>query len=90
MEFTKTTPVDLIILDMLMDPGINGCETFERIVQHRPNQKAIITSGYSDAEDINRAMRLGISQFVKKPYSLHELALALKMEINPELFSERT
>ncbi|MDD2462998.1 MAG: response regulator [Desulfobulbus sp.] len=90
VEFTKTTSVDLIILDMLMDPGINGCETFERILQHRPGQKAVITSGYSNADDINRAMRLGISQFVKKPYALHELALALKMEINPEFFSEKT
>lgn len=90
VEFTKTTPVDLIILDMLMDPGINGCETYERILDHTPNQKAVITSGYSNADDIKRALNLGINQFVKKPYALHELALALKMEINPELFPERT
>ncbi|MGD9948545.1 MAG: response regulator [Desulfobulbus sp.] len=90
VEFTKTTSVDLVILDMLMDPGINGCETFERILDHNPSQKAVITSGYSNADAINSAMNLGISQFVKKPYSLHELALALKMEINPELFSART
>jgi PAS domain S-box-containing protein len=89
IEFIQTTPVDLIILDMLMDPGINGCETYERIIRHAPQQKAIITSGYSNAKNIQRAMNLGIRQFVKKPYSLHELALALKMEISPELFSEQ-
>ena len=83
VEYVKKTPVDLVILDMLMDPGINGCETYEQILRHVPGQKAIITSGYSNADDINRAMDLGISQFVKKPYSLHELAQALKMEINP-------
>jgi CheY-like chemotaxis protein len=84
VEFIKSTPVDLVILDMLMDPGINGCETFEQILLHVPGQKAVITSGYSNAEDIKRAMNLGIRQFVKKPYSLHELAMALKMEICPE------
>lgn len=82
IEYIKHTPVDLVILDMMMDPGINGCETYERMLRHVPGQKAIITTGYSNAEDIRRAMELGISQFVKKPYSLHELAQALKMEIS--------
>jgi PAS domain S-box-containing protein len=90
VEFIKTTPVDLVILDMLMDPGINGCETYAQILRHTPGQKAVITSGYSNAEEIKQAMSLGIRQFVKKPYSLHELALALKMEISPEPFSEPT
>ncbi|WP_169701609.1 hybrid sensor histidine kinase/response regulator [Desulfobulbus propionicus] len=83
VEYIKKTPVDLVILDMLMDPGINGCETYEQILRHVPGQKAIITSGYSNAEEINRAMNLGISQFVKKPYSLYELAQALKTEMAP-------
>jgi len=81
IEFIKTTRVDLVMLDMLMDPGINGCETYEEIIKHVPGQKAIITSGYSNLEDIDRAMDLGINQFVKKPYSIHELAQALNMEI---------
>ena len=35
-----------------MDPGINGCETYRQILEHAPNLKGIITSGYSSAEDI--------------------------------------
>ena len=87
VELIKTTPVDLVILDMLMDPGISGCETYKQIIKHSPGQKAIITSGYSDIADINRAMELGISQFIKKPYSLHEIAQALKLEICSEHFT---
>lgn len=89
IEFIKTTPVDLVILDMLMDPGINGCETYQCILRHTPHQKAIITSGYANAETINKAVALGITQFVKKPYSLSELALATRMEISPTQFSEK-
>jgi PAS domain S-box-containing protein len=81
IAFLQTTRVDLVMLDMLMDPGINGCETYEQIIKHVPGQKAIITSGYSNRKDIDRAMDLGINQFVKKPYSIHELAQALNMEI---------
>lgn len=90
VEYLKSSAVDLVILDMMMDPGINGCETYERILRFVPNQKAIITSGYSNAEHINRAMHLGISQFIKKPYSLHELAQALKVEISPKQPSPQT
>jgi len=84
VEYISHTPVDLVILDMMMDPGINGCETYERILLHAPGQKAIIISDYSNADHIRRATELGISQFVKKPYSVHELAQALQMEIRPE------
>jgi DNA-binding NarL/FixJ family response regulator len=73
--------VDLVLLDMIMDPGMNGCDTYRRILEHAPGLKAIITSGYSSAEDINRALELGISQFIRKPYSLQELAQALSLEI---------
>ena len=89
VEYIKKTPVDLVILDMLMDPGINGCETYEQILRHVPGQKAIITSGYANAETIKKAMALGITQFVKKPYSLYELALALKMEISRPISSSQ-
>ncbi len=84
IECIKRTPVDLVILDMIMDPGINGCETYRRIIKHTPRQKAIITSGYSNTENIQQAMALGISQYIRKPYSLQELAQALRVEIHSE------
>ncbi len=81
VEFIKKQPVDLVLLDMVMEPGINGCETFERIVRYNPNQKAIIISGYSSCLDITKAKKLGISQFIKKPYTLHDLSQAVRHEI---------
>ncbi|WP_457574324.1 response regulator [Desulfolithobacter sp.] len=81
VEFIKRESVDLVMLDMIMGPGLNGCETYQRIVQHAPGLRAIITSGYSSPEDIEKARHLGISQFIKKPYSMHDLGQALKLEI---------
>ncbi|WP_028582954.1 hybrid sensor histidine kinase/response regulator [Desulfogranum mediterraneum] len=82
LEFIKEKQVDLVILDMLMDPGINGCETYRRILEEVPEQKAIITSGYSSSRDVDLARELGITQFIKKPYSLHELGQALQLEFS--------
>jgi PAS domain S-box-containing protein len=82
IEFVKETPVDLIILDMIMEPGINGCETYQRIIEYKPNQKAIIISGYSSAADMDQARKLGINHFIKKPYTLQDLGQALRLEIS--------
>jgi two-component system, cell cycle sensor histidine kinase and response regulator CckA len=38
----KTNSADLLILDMIMDPGIDGLETFKKILKRYPGQKAII------------------------------------------------
>ncbi|HHB75281.1 MAG TPA: response regulator [Desulfobulbus sp.] len=82
VEFIKQHQVDLILLDMVMEPGINGCETYQRIIEHRPDQKAIIISGYSSSDDIELARKLGIQHFIKKPYTLNELGQALRLEIS--------
>ncbi len=82
VEFIKRHQVDLILLDMVMDPGINGCETYQRIIEHRPDQKAIIISGYSSSDDIELARKLGIHHFIKKPYTINELGQALRLEIS--------
>ncbi len=69
---------DMVLLDMLMDSGINGRQTYEQIIRIHPNQKAIIASGLSESEDVKMAQKLGARGFIKKPYSFEELGMALK------------
>ena len=52
VEYLKEETVDLILLDMIMYPGINGRETYERIIKIHPNQKAIIVSGYAETAEV--------------------------------------
>ncbi len=78
VEFLKDNPLDLILLDMIMEPGIDGLETFKRITQIIPGQKAIIVSGYSDSIKVEIAAKLGLSGFVGKPLSLKSLAKAIR------------
>lgn len=81
VELIKSLDVDLILLDMIMEPGINGRQTYEQIITIRPAQKAIIVSGYSENEEIVKARQLGAKTFIKKPYSLAQLGLAVKEEL---------
>lgn len=78
IDFVKKTGVDLIVLDMLMEPGLNGRETYEQIKRIRPGQKAIITSGFSESHEVRATMQLGAGGFIKKPYSLKQLGRAVK------------
>jgi len=68
VDFLHNNSVDLIILDMLMDPGISGLETSRRIMEFKPEQKAIIASGFSQQESIEEACSLGVADFIIKPY----------------------
>lgn len=82
IDFVKSTPVDLILLDMLMEPGINGRRTYEEIIKLYPGQKAIIVSGFSESADVKAAIKQGAGGFIKKPYTMEELGLAIKKILN--------
>jgi signal transduction histidine kinase len=78
LAYLEQRAVDLLILDMMMDPGIDGLETYRRILTLHPDQKAIIASGFSKTERVQEALTLGASHFLNKPYRLQHLAETVK------------
>ena len=78
VDYLKSHPVDLVVLDMIMEPGIDGLETYRRILQLCPGQRAIITSGFSESDRVQEARKLGATAYVKKPYLLETIAKAVK------------
>jgi len=81
IEFVKEHPVDLIVLDMVMPKGINGRETYEEIIKIHPGQKAIIASGYAKTKEVDIVQGLGAGMYIKKPYILEKIGLAVKEEL---------
>ncbi len=77
LEAKKTFP-SLFILDMIMEPGMDGAETFKNICKMAPDQKALIASGFSEIKRVEAADQIGASQYLRKPYSLEKLARAVK------------
>ena len=74
--------VDIVILDMIMDAGLDGLDTYRKILEIHPAQKAIIASGYSETHRIREAQRLGAGQYLKKPYSLEKLGVYINKELS--------
>jgi two-component system cell cycle sensor histidine kinase/response regulator CckA len=85
IEFLQNHPVDLVVLDMIMVPNIDGLETYRKIIEHTPGQKAIIASGFSETSRIKEAQRLGVGEYVKKPYTLERIGLAVKNALSSSL-----
>jgi DNA-binding NarL/FixJ family response regulator len=71
-------------MDMIMDPGIDGLETYRRILKVHPGQKAIITSGFSETERVKEALKLGAGAYVKKPYILEKISKAIRAELDQQ------
>ncbi len=79
--YLKEQKVDLMVLDMIMDPGMDGLDTYKQILEIHPRQKAIIVSGFSESERVKAAQSLGAGAYVKKPYIMEKLGLAVRKEL---------
>ena len=73
---------NLIILDMIMHPGMDGLETYRLIRRVKPDQKAIIVSGFSETKRVRNAQLLGAGAYIRKPYHLEKLGAAVKDELS--------
>ena len=67
---------------MIMDPGMNGRQTYENIISIHPEQRAVIASGFSETEDVKRTQELGAGIFIRKPYTLARLGYAIRQELD--------
>jgi DNA-binding NtrC family response regulator len=78
VDYMKNKTADLLILDMIMDPGIDGLDTYKKIIEIHPGQKAIIASGFSETGRVREAQELGAGQYIKKPYTLEKIGIAVR------------
>jgi PAS domain S-box-containing protein len=81
IDYLKEHSADLLLLDMIMDPGINGRDTYARVKKIHPEQKAIIVSGFAETDHVKEALKLGAGRYLKKPIILEELGRAVKEEL---------
>ena len=81
VEYLRTNKVDLLVLDMIMDPGIDGLDTYKTILKLHPGQKAIIASGFSETDRVKELQSLGAGAYIRKPFLLEKIGIAVKEEL---------
>lgn len=81
VEYLKKDQADVVLLDMVMEPGMSGRETYEKIIELNPSQKVIITTGYADTKEVKLAQEKGAGELLKKPYTLEELGNVINRQL---------
>jgi PAS domain S-box-containing protein len=82
LQYLRENSADLVILDMIMDPGWDGLETFRRILAIKPRQKTIIVSGFAETDRAKKALALGAGTFIQKPFILSRICQAIRQELD--------
>lgn len=82
VQFLTGRSVDVLVLDMIMEPDFDGLATYREALRVNPGQRAIIVTGYSASENVQEAQRLGAGACLKKPYTLDSIGRALRTELD--------
>jgi CheY-like chemotaxis protein len=82
IESLAERPVDLVVLDMVMAGGMDGLETFRKLRESHPEQRAIIASGFAETDRVREAQALGAGGYVRKPYTIQSLGKAVRAELD--------
>jgi DNA-binding NarL/FixJ family response regulator len=61
-----------------MAPGMDGLDTYRRVLELHPGQPAIVASAFSESERVEEALALGVSAYLKKPYRLEAIGKAVR------------
>ena len=60
---------------------MDGLDTYKKILEIHPGQKAIIASGFSETDRVKETLALGAGAYIRKPFLLEKIGLAVKEEL---------
>jgi len=81
----RAAEIDLVVLDWIM-PGVDGREVLQVIHDHDPDNRVLMTSGFS-RDYVRSQIRLGAWSFLQKPFSEEQFRAAVRkvLEVLPAL-----
>jgi DNA-binding NtrC family response regulator len=81
LEAIAEEPFDIIISDLRL-PGMNGLDFIKQAAVIQPHAIRFLITAYRDDHIISEAIRIGVNEFIEKPFSekvlVNLLALAIK------------
>lgn len=82
IEYLGKNDIDIVVIDMIMEKGFDGLDTYREILKIHAAQKAVIMSGYSSTERVEKMQELGAGKYIKKPFSRDMLGQAIREELD--------
>lgn len=72
LAIIEKSTFDFIVTDIVL-PEMNGLELTKKVKEIRPGTKVVVMTGFGDSFSYDKAIEAGASDFLKKPFTLHEL-----------------
>jgi two-component system, sensor histidine kinase and response regulator len=87
LEILDQEPIDLVILDLKM-PGLSGIETLELIRSKDSEVEVVLLTGFGTLETAQKAIRLGIFDYMTKPFDVTHLRNVVSGALERKFSSE--
>jgi len=77
LETVLNNPYDVLLLDMKLK-DMDGMKILETVKKKKPKLHVIVMTGYSTVENTVKAMKLGANDYISKPFSEEDIAIAVQ------------
>jgi two-component system, NtrC family, response regulator AtoC len=87
LRLLRQTKFDLVITDLKL-PGMDGLEFLQAVKRTDAQVPVVLMTAFGTVETAVQAMKAGASDYVLKPFSLEEMKLVVKKELNVRRLQE--
>ena len=87
VELASQYAFDMIITDVRME-GMDGLEALSKVKEAQPDVQSMVVTGYSSEDDSIRAIRLGVNEYLKKPFRVQTFVEAVRAALERKRNSE--
>jgi DNA-binding NtrC family response regulator len=81
LKVLNSQPVDIIVTDLKL-PGMGGLEFLQAAKQRNPALPVVVMTAFGSVETAVEAMKSGASDYVLKPFSLAEMRMVIRKELD--------
>ncbi len=81
MKLLRENSVDIVLTDLKL-PGMNGLEFLQAVKRQNPALPVVVMTAFGSVETAVEAMKAGASDYVLKPFSLAEMRLIVRKELD--------
>lgn len=83
-EILKSNHIDILVQDIKLTDG-SGLDVLIEVKEQFPNIDVIMISGHGDMDTVIEAMRLGATDYLKKPFTHNDLLISLERINNAKM-----
>jgi DNA-binding NtrC family response regulator len=81
LKILRREKIDLVLTDLKL-PGMSGLEFLQAVKRSNAHTPVIVMTAYGTVETAVEAMKAGASDYILKPFSMEEIRLIIRKELD--------